>query len=566
MAKALADTTAQMLINANVDRMRAEQAALLEAQLDTTRVEERDRLVELNNVLRDELQYYEEQITTLEKQMSALRTGLQSNETEARLLSLHQELLAYRNERVSLLASLAEAHKSLIDETQRSKAEVDTVVVVEEALLPVDALPRNILQPLLAALAGGLGLALALAYGIEYLDYTVKSPEELDAIYGIPTQAVIGHVNEAANARERGESLIMITAPRSPIAEAIRSLRTSVRMAGIKDPVRSLLITSGGPGEGKTFITTNLAISIAQAGKRVILVDLDLRRPQVHKAFGLAAAPGFTNLIVDRDEIDLAQVLRPTMVPNLRVLPCGEIPPNPSELLGSEQTARLMERLSAAADVVIYDTPPAATVTDAVLIAPLVDGVLQVVNSRGPRIDMVLRTKDFLERAGARVIGPVLNRVALNDLGYYANYYYYGSYYNREQEKQQRSKVQQDNSQQSSPHRDNAHRHKTHRHKRRWPWLRRSPKAKPHRSIYEVETAPASSAESTTDWLHVTIDGVESGPGQPPPATPPAAYQESAYQESAYQESAYQETEKDQAAAATNGHAKPAPTKRIYDL
>jgi capsular exopolysaccharide synthesis family protein len=448
VAKALADTTAHLLISANLERMRAEQAALLEAQLDSTRVQERDRLMELNNVLRDELKFYEDQINSLQQQITTLRSGLQSSEIDTQIKELRTEMLQYRGERVTLLGSLAEAQKALLAETDKSNAEVDTVVVVEEALLPVAPLPRNLLQPFLAALAAALALGLVAAYGLEYIDYTVKSPEELDAIYGIPTQGVIGHVAEADRARETGDSLIMLKTPRSPIAESIRALRTSVRMAGIGKPIRSLLITSAGPGEGKTFVTTNLAISMAQAGKQVILVDLDLRKPQVHKRFGLRPEPGFSNLVVERNEYTLQQVLQPTNVPNLRVLACGTIPPNPAELLSAEQSAEVMQLLLENADMVVYDTAPAATVTDAILIAPLVDAVLQVVNARGPRIDLVRRTKELLERSGARVIGPVLNRVAIIDLGYYANYYYYGGYYNQD------------------------HANPTER-KWRWPWQRR---------------------------------------------------------------------------------------------
>lgn len=474
VAKALADTTAQLLINANLDRMRAEQAALLEAQLDTTRVQERDRLVELNNVLRDELKFYEDEIASVQQQIEALRNGPQSTETDTQIKDLRTELLQYRDERVTLLGSMADAQNALLAETDKDNAKVDTVVVVEEALLPVGPLPRNLLQPFLAALAAALALAVAAAYGLEYIDYTVKSPEELDAIYGIPTQGVIGHVSEADRPRDVGDSLIMLKAPRSPIAESIRALRTSVRMAGIAKPIRSLLITSAGPGEGKTFVTTNLAISIAQAGKRVILVDLDIRKPQVHKRFGLRTEPGFTNLVVDRDEFTLAQVLQPTQVPNLQVLTCGTIPPNPAELLSAEQTTAVMAALLDAADIVIYDTAPAATVTDAILIAPLVDGVLQVVNARGPRIDLVRRTKELLERSGARVIGPVLNRVAIIDLGYYANYYYYGGYYNNEHEA-------------------------TASRKRRWPWQRKQ--RRQHRQAQSTPPPVEPSSISDLTWV-----------------------------------------------------------------
>jgi len=490
VAQALADTTAQMLINANLERMRAEQAALLAAQLDNSRVQERDRLLELNNVLREELTYYEDQIQGLQQELTVLRNGPQSSQTESKALDLRSEMLTLRSERVKLLASLAEAQNALLTETSKNNAQVDTVVVIEAALLPLEPLARNLVQPFLAALAAAIALGIGAAWGLEYIDYTVKSPEELDLIYGIPTQGVIGYVSDANAKHDPRETLIMLTAPRSPIAESIRALRTSVRMAGIAKPVRSLLVTSAGPGEGKTFITTNLAISMAQSGKRVILVDLDLRKPQVHKRFGLLAEPGFTNLIVDRDEYTLAQTLQTTLVPNLRILACGTIPPNPAELLSAEQTAALMQALAAEADMVIYDTAPAATVTDAILIAPLVDGVLQVVNARGPRIDLVRRTKDFLERSGARIIGPVLNRVAIIDLGYYANYYYYGGYYNNEQEQPGK--------------------------KRRWPWQKKhhTHTKRPHKQpepVMPVQTATTASWVRMNDNLYEVIPDVRNG-------------------------------------------------------
>jgi non-specific protein-tyrosine kinase len=199
-------------------------------------------------------------------------------------------------------------------------------------------------------------------------------------------------------------------------------------MSGAETPVHSLLITSAGPSEGKTFIATNLAVAFAQEGKRVILVDLDLRKPQVYATFGLRREPGFTNLVVDR-ELPLERCLQTTMMPNLLVIPCGTLPPHPAELLGSGRAAEIMERIEAQADMVIYDSAPAATVTDAVLVAPRVDAVLQVVGARVARRDMVLRCKQLLERSGARLLGPVLNRVQADELGYYANYYSYGRYY-----------------------------------------------------------------------------------------------------------------------------------------
>lgn len=493
VAKALADTTAQMLITANIERTRAEQTALLEAQLDNGRVQERDRLIELNSVLREELQYYEDQIKLLEQEITTVRNGPQSNQTDNRVSDLRAELLQYRSERVKLLASMAEAQQALLNETLNSKAAIDTVVVVEEALLPTTPLARNLLQPLLAALAAALALGIGGAVGLEYLDYTVKSPEDLDQVYGIPTQGVIGLVGEVTNARNQSASLIMLTAPRSPTAEAMRAIRTAVRMAGASKPIHSLLITSAGPSEGKTFVTTNLAISLAQAGKQVILVDLDLRRPQVHKRFGLRSEPGFTNLVVDRGEYTIGQLLQPTQIPNLQVLTCGTIPPNPAELLSAEATLTLLQQLQEAADIIIYDTPP-ITVTDALLIVPHVDGVLQVVGARKQRIDIVRRTKDLLERAGARIIGPILNQVTDSDMGYYASYYSsYNNYVNNE-------------------YPTTAKRHWLWRRKpRRQPVQQASPR--PDFTPYQIDTDAQQALTSDTFYATTTTSG--NGRGYP---------------------------------------------------
>jgi non-specific protein-tyrosine kinase len=422
VAKALADTTAQMLVQANNERILAQQTALMNAQLDTRRVQEIDRLGELTNLLRDELNYYEDHIAALEQQLTILSSGPASAETDARMMDTRSELLASRAARVDLLGSLAQAQESLLAETEKANRNLDTVVVVDEAVLPSQPLPRNIIQPILAALAAALALGILLAVVLDYFDASVKSPEELDTFYNKPTLGAIGIVNSAANSPGQEGNLVMLNEPHSAVAETIRVVRTAVQIASLDQPLQSLLITSAVPGEGKSFIATNLAISIAQAGKRVILVDADLRRPQIHKAFGMHSEPGFTNLVVDQT-LSLQRVLQPTRVPNLRILACGTIPPNPAELLTSGRASIIMQTLSANADMVIYDSSPVTMVTDAVILATQVDGVVQVVNANGTNADLVRRCKDLLERSGANVLGPVLNRVATPDLGYYGNYY-----------------------------------------------------------------------------------------------------------------------------------------------
>lgn len=431
VAQMLANTTAQMLISANAERQRSEQEARASAQLSPQTELRRQQMEDLVDVLQEELQYYEDQIRLLESELTVVQGGPSSAENEAHVLQLRSQLLSYRNDRVTVLRSLADSQAALTNMVQEAPADVDTIVVIDEAPLPRTPISDNLLQPLVAAIMGALALGVGLAWFLEYLDYTVKSPEELDELYQLPSQGAIGRA--AGSADNRAHALVTVNEPRSPLAEAFRALRTSIRMAGLDEPVRRLLITSAGPGEGKTFVSSNLAVAFAQEGRNVILVDADLRRPRIDRVFGVRREPGFTNLVFDAG-IRPAQCLQPTAVPNLRVLACGMIPPQPSELLGSARAAEVMDQLAAEADIIIYDSPPAATVTDAVLIAQQVDAVMQVVGAGVTRKDLILRCRQLLQQAGARILGPVLNRVEAGDLGYYANYYYYGGYYQNEEQ------------------------------------------------------------------------------------------------------------------------------------
>jgi capsular exopolysaccharide synthesis family protein len=170
----------------------------------------------------------------------------------------------------------------------------------------------------------------------------------------------------------------------------------------------------------------------------VILVDADLRKPSLHYMFDMQIDPGFTNLVLDQSSA-IEDFLRPTNVENLRVLTCGIIPPNPAELLGSPRAAVVMEQLAAYADIVVYDSPPAATVVDAVVMGPRVDAVLHVIHAGKTRIDLVRRCKALLERGGAHILGPVLNQVSLPELRSYSYYYSY-SYKQANGKRSKRSK------------------------------------------------------------------------------------------------------------------------------
>jgi non-specific protein-tyrosine kinase len=203
----------------------------------------------------------------------------------------------------------------------------------------------------------------------------------------------------------------MLASPRSAAAEAYRTLRLNLQYASVDAPIRSLLVTSPSADDGRTTVAANLAIAAAEAGRQVALVDCDLRMPALHDRFGLAQAPGLTDLLID--ELD-APPFRDTATPGLRVLPAGRTPPNPGELIASRRLASTLETLRGLCDLLILDSPPVSAVGDAAVLATLVDGVLFVARSGRTKRDDARQARDQLGRVGARLLGTVLTNARLN--------------------------------------------------------------------------------------------------------------------------------------------------------
>jgi capsular exopolysaccharide synthesis family protein len=214
-------------------------------------------------------------------------------------------------------------------------------------------------------------------------------------------------------------TLVTISNPRSPVAEAYHSLRTNLEFSSPDKPLRSMVVTSAAPDEGKSTTLANLAVTMAQAGKKVILVDCDLRRPSQHQIFNARSSPGLTDLV--RDESLLANPpLQETPVANLKLLTTGQLPPNPSELLGSRRMDEIIAALLARADVALFDAPPIIAVTDAALLSAKVDGVLLIISAGKTRREQARKAQALLEKVNARLIGTVLNNVKLDtSLQYY---------------------------------------------------------------------------------------------------------------------------------------------------
>lgn len=218
------------------------------------------------------------------------------------------------------------------------------------------------------------------------------------------------------------KTLIAHNNPKSPIAESFRTLRTNLYSSAAESPVNVLLITSVGPQDGKSVVASNLGVVIAQAGGSVLIVDGDLRNPTMHKMFNLDNSQGLTSLLLQ--DLDLKEAAQSTEIDGVWVVPSGPIPPNPSELLVSQKMKTFLEKVSLQYDTVILDAPPVIAVTDASVLAPLVDGVVLVVKAGSSRIDMVKEAKQQLEKVNARIIGVVLNEVKMRgeDYRYYSYY------------------------------------------------------------------------------------------------------------------------------------------------
>src|SRR5690606_18801685 len=226
-----------------------------------------------------------------------------------------------------------------------------------------------------------------------------------------------------SQSNSQARHLISVTNPKAPISEAYRTLRTNISFSAVDEDLRVIMVTSAGPGEGKSTTVANLAATYAQSDKRTVLIELDLRKPTVHKTFKLSNRLGISHVLTKQATLD--EVIQDTDIPNLSAITAGMIPPNPSELLGSKALGGILEQLKEQFDQIIIDTPPVLALTDAQLIATHCDGVVLVAESGKVKRSALNDAKDRLQIVKAKIVGVVLNnakRKVRDD--YY--YYYYG--------------------------------------------------------------------------------------------------------------------------------------------
>ncbi|QQS33117.1 MAG: polysaccharide biosynthesis tyrosine autokinase [Acidobacteriota bacterium] len=350
---------------------------------------------------------------------------------------------------IKLLQQNIDTNKGFLDNLRKQVSGNDVaaqgsdnnISVIEIAIPSETAVsPRRLMTVSLALLLStvfGMGLALFL----EYLDDTIRSVEEIESYLQLPALAAIPTVDSLPKRKlllvgsgegeeaPPGSPLLISADPRSALAEAYRHLRTSILLSSAGHAPKMLLITSSLPAEGKTTTATNTAISLAQTGAKVLIIDADMRRPRLHSVFNMENKAGLSNLLANElsdAEVDAAILVDKTT--RVHVMPSGPIPPNPAELIGSEQMALLLDMLRTKFTHVVLDSPPIASFTDGVLIASMVDGVILVVNAGVSSRQVVKKSRMLLNEIGAKVFGVVLNNVNLNTKD---NYYYYQSYYHK---------------------------------------------------------------------------------------------------------------------------------------
>jgi tyrosine-protein kinase len=362
------------------------------------------------------------QLTEMERQILEFNEELDAAEDADEKDRLDSKLSQYQQIYSNLLMSFEQVR---LAEAQSSS----NISQIEPASVPYLPVSPKVLRNTALAVAVGMMLAAGGLVASEALDDTIKTPQDVQRVLGLPVLGMI--------ARNTIPDAYLITdyQPRSPVSEAYRMLRTNIQFANIDQPINTLLITSAEPLEGKSTISANLAVVNAQNGRDVTLVDCDLRRPTIHKRFGLPNKAGFSTLFIST--LDAMDTIRQaTKIPHLSVLTTGPLPHNPAELIASRRMIEILKRIRAKGDMIILDTPPALAVTDASILAPVVDGVLLVLT---PGSTKRMAARDMVEqitRVGGNILGVVFNNFSESRgaYAYRSNKYYsrYGKYFSED--------------------------------------------------------------------------------------------------------------------------------------
>ena len=361
------------------------------------------------NSLKDALAAQKEE--SLELNKKAIEYGVLGREAES---ARHMyELLIKRFKETSLTEDMRTGNIRIVD-----KAEVPKSPVKPKKRL-------NILLAIIVGLVSGIGLA----FFFEYLDNTIKIPEDVRQHLKIPYLGPIPFFAMESKEKVKGNTgpeMVTLHSPKSTASESYRGIRTSILLSSADSAPRIIMISSAGPREGKTVTTVNLAASMAQAGSKVIVLDCDMRKPKVHEIFRIPRDYGVSNILVGSS--DVKEAIFHTHIPNLDIIPCGPIPPNPSELLGSARMPTLLNLLLKQYAQILIDSSPSTAVTDPVVLSKSVDAVVLVIQAGETAREIVKNGVAQFVAVGAPIIGAVLNGVNMNKDGYYYYQYYYYYY------------------------------------------------------------------------------------------------------------------------------------------
>lgn len=383
--------------------------------------------------IRDEVQ---QEISSLQTELSVLEAKEQTLKEELEEVQVQVKALDQKMIELAFITSEAEKNKKLYQVLDERMSQVDlaqfmqsnNVRFVDKAVsnkIPVR--PSLSLNLAMAIVLGGIG-GMGLAFLIEFLDNTVKSKEDLESMIGMPLLGVVPIIPQEEMldiASNRDRSLFTYAKPRSSVAESLRSVRTNVLFRTGTKKSKVLLITSAVPREGKSFSSSNLAAVLAMSGSKVVIIDADLRRPSIHRLFDISDEHGLSEVLLEEKEVH--EVMIPSHIPNLDVVPAGPIPTNPSELLGSERLLEVTKQLQEEYDIVIFDTPPVTAVADPMILSPMADGVILVVEANQTRKPVVMQAITRLRQVKANLIGGIVNKFDIKKSGY-GYYYYYNDY------------------------------------------------------------------------------------------------------------------------------------------
>ncbi len=433
---------------------------ILQTQIESVQTQMDDVQAQVNNLKTDMAQIYPESLTqgdaaqfdltslTQEEiaQLAAYQTKL---DEITPILELYQEIytelvvlgqttgttsgsandLDRLNTTLNLYQQIYISSINNLETLKLAKAQnTPTVMQVETAVKPTVPISPKPMQD--AMIGGVIGLLIigALIFLLEFLDDTLKTPDEIKTVLEAPVIGFIGELKQGNKKADDSLGVFVAKNPRSPVAEAFRSLRTNLEYSSVDEPVKTVLITSSGESEGKSTVAANLAIVEAQSGKSVVIIDADMRRPKIHVQFNKPNRMGLSDVVTGKLTLD--DVIKTyDQVENLSIITCGTVPPNPAELLGSDRMSQTLKELKKRFDVIIIDTPP-MIVSDAQILSSKVDGLVYVVIPGQTRAITARRPLEELRRIEAKILGIVANKIPRNRDYYYGGYNYYSPYSN----------------------------------------------------------------------------------------------------------------------------------------